>query len=108
MVVRIPITQPSYDAAQEYIGITNNLVGIVSGHEYKISQLIDLGYKDSQQEGSPYLHFDTEKELRDVCKEFDIDVWEHEVCAYCSSPIRGYATYGSKGIKCSNCDFEGK
>ncbi len=106
MIVEIPLSQPSYDAADEYIGKVPNLIGVISGEEYTISHLIDLGYKDTQQEGMPILFFISEEELRKVCKDFNIDIWVHDICAYCNEPMRGSFTYGDKGIMCYECELK--
>lgn len=105
MVIRIPLFQKMIDVYGDGdLGETNNLIGIVAGNEYSISQLIDLAYKDDQQEGNPILMFDTEEELREICKEFDLDVWVHPICAYCKLVIRGSYTSGEKGDMCRDCE----
>jgi hypothetical protein len=106
LVVRIPLKQPSYDAGNELIGMTNNLVGVITKDDYTISKLIDLGYKGTQQEGMPIIHLNSEEELRKICKECDIQIIEHETCAYCGQTIYGCHTFGKKGNKCMSCDYK--
>lgn len=108
LVVEIPLSQSSYDASDEFVGRTDNLIGIIAGQEYSISQLIDLGYKGDQQEGMPIIMLNDEEELRKVCKDFNIQIWKHELCAYCGEVIRGSCTWGDKGVMCYKCDLEGK
>lgn len=103
LVLRIPLQQESYDAANELIGNVPNLVGVVAGSDYSISWLIDLGYKDDIQEGMPVIMFYSEEELREECKKLDLDVWEMPECAYCERPIRGSFGLGDKGNKCYDC-----
>lgn len=100
LVLRLPLWQKSYDAVGELIGDVPNLIGVVAGHEFSLSQLIDLGYKDDQQEGGPYIMFDDEKSLREKCKEFGIEVWEYQTCAVCGKALRGTYTYGYNGAEC--------
>ncbi len=102
LVLRIPLKQKIYNLydEEEEHGETDNLVGIVAGNEYSISYLIDLAYKDSQQEGMSIIMFDTEEELRKVCTEMDIDVWTHPVCSICKKVIRGTMIWGDKGAEC--------
>lgn len=105
MVVTIPLKQHRnnpYDDEEEK-ELTDNLIGVIAGNNYSISQLIDLSYKDSQQEGMPILMFETEEELRDTCQELEIEVWKHDTCAYCGNVVYGSFTLGDKGIKCYHC-----
>ena len=105
LVLTLPLKQKDYDAIGQYIGDVSNLVGVVAGNEFSISQLIALGYKDDIQEGSPIIMFDTKEQLEEVCKQFDLDVWTHEVCAYCEKTIYGSYTFGDKGNICSSCEM---
>ena len=92
IVVRIPLKQKIYNpycAEDADIGYTDNLYGVIAGYEYTISQLIDLDYKSSQQEGRAILHLDSEKHLREICEEFNIQLIVHQMCDYCHRPIYG-------------------
>ncbi len=82
---------------------TQNLIGVVSGNEYTISQLNDLSYKGDQQEGMPIIYFSSKEELKEACKTCGIDIWEHPLCAYCGKVIRGSSTWASKGTQCWDC-----
>lgn len=104
LVLRLPLRQNSYDAAQELIGQTENLIGVVAGNNFSISQLMDLGYKGDQQEGMPYIVFVDEKSLREACTQFGLDVWVHEICGTCKKVIRGAFTYNDKGNCCFDCE----
>jgi hypothetical protein len=104
--IEIDATQKSYDAVDECIGDTDNLIGVINGYEYTISQLIDLGYKGDQQEGSPIIHCDTKEQLREICKQLDLQIWEYPICAYCNNPIRESYTLGDKGNMCFSCQLE--
>ena len=106
LVLRLPLHQKSYDAIGDYIGEVPNLIGIIAGNEFSISQGIDLGYKDDFQEGMPVIMFCDREELEKACKELDIDIWEHPLCAYCKKAIRGSFGFGDKGNKCYSCDKE--
>ena len=108
LVVRIPLRQKSYDALGDFSGETDNVIGVIAGRECTLSHLIDLGYKGDQQEGSPILYFEDAEELREFCKEHDIQVWEHPICAYCNGPIRGVFTFGDKGNMCYSCELKEK
>ena len=105
LVLRLPLKQKNYDAVNQYIGDVDNLVGVVAGNEFSISHLIALGYKDDIQEGSPVIMFDTKEEMEKVCKQFNLDIWTHEVCAYCEKAIYGSYTFGDKGNMCSSCEM---
>ncbi len=102
LVLRIPLKQKQYNhyESDDAVGETDNLIGIIAGNEYSLSQLIDLSYKDDQQEGSPIIMFDSKEELEKVCKELDIDIWIHPVCSVCRKAIRGVHTWGDKGAEC--------
>ena len=106
LVLRIPLLQESYDAANELIGNVPNLVGVIAGNDFSISQLIDLGYKDDIQEGMPIIMFDSREELEKVCEELCLSIWEMPDCAYCKKPIRGSYGMGDKGNRCYNCNKE--
>jgi hypothetical protein len=102
MVLRVPLTQNSYDAVGELIGEVPNLIG-VAGKEFSISYLIDLGYKGDQQEGSPIVAFDDRDGLEEACKILGLDVWEHSICDYCGETIYGTYTLKDKGNMCYSC-----
>lgn len=80
LVLRLPLLQNSYDAIGEYIGKVDNLIGVCVKKEnyYTIAQLCDLAYKGTRQEGSPYIMFDTEEDLREACDKFGLQFWERE------------------------------
>lgn len=105
LVVSVPLRQPSYDAVGEEVGATDNLVGVIAGDEYTISQLIDLGYKGTQQEGMPIFTLGSREELEKVCKEFNIQIWEHLSCGKCGEAIRGTHTWDN-GAVCYKCNKE--
>ena len=110
LVVRIPLTQKinnSYMNEKDLYD-TDNLIGVIANNDFTISHLIDLNYKDSQQEGMPILHLDTREELEKVCKDFNITIWEHPICDYCQKVIRGTHTIGEKGNMCLNCSYKEK
>ena len=113
LVIKIPLYQDSYDAFGEKICKVPNIVGVVAGERCTISQLIDLGYKDDVQEGSELIvwnDFSTGKDIEEfkkLCKELDIEVWEHTICAYCGKVIYGCHFWGNKGAMCQDCEAKG-
>jgi hypothetical protein len=106
LIVKIPLWQKSFDAADEYVGDTHNVIGVIAGDEFTLSHLVDLGYKGAQQEGSPIVMFDSREELEKLCKEHGIQIWEHEICDFCKEPMRGSFTYSSEGKMCYSCELE--
>ena len=70
----------SYDAIGEEIGEVDNLIGVCCKEDnyYALSQLCDLAYKGDQQEGSPYIMFDTEEELIEICHKVGLQIWYRE------------------------------
>lgn len=104
LVIKIPLKQISYDAIGDVRGESDTVIGIIAGDSYSLSQLIDLGYKDDQQEGMPIIMFDTREELEETCRNLNIGLWEHPNCAYCKEVIRGSFTLGDKGNMCWNCN----
>ena len=108
LTLTLPLWQNSYDAIDELIGQVPALVGIIAGQEYTISHLIDLGYKDDIQEGSPVIYFDSREELEAACELAGLSIWEHPICAYCGKVIRGSFTYSEKGNMCWDCEFKSK
>lgn len=102
LVLRLDLKQPSYDALGLHTHNTDNLIGVIADKEFSISQLIDLGYKGSQQEGMPIIMFDTKEDLQKICKEFGLNIWEHELCVNCKSVIRGSCRWEGGPI-CYEC-----
>ena len=108
IILELDLFQNSYDAIGELIGKVPNLIGVVAGNKYSISQLCDLGYKDDQQEGNPIIMFSSQDELTEVCKEFNINIWHIPPCAYCDKPVRGVSEWGDKGLECFSCSEKNK
>ncbi len=106
LVIKIPLTQKEGNPYMDDndLRMVANLIGIIAKDEYTISQLNDLSYKDSQQEGSPIIYFNTKEELEEACKICGIEIWEHPICAYCGEAIRGTFTLGDKGNQCFDCE----
>lgn len=105
LVLTLPLNQISYDAVGTATGEVPNLIGVIAGDRFTISQLNDLGYKGDQQEGSPYILFDFREDLEEVCERFGLSIWEHPVCAYCKEAIRSSFTLGDLGNMCWNCEL---
>ena len=110
MIVSIPLKQEENNCYMhdEDLGEVDNLMGVIAGDSFSLSQSIDLSYKGDTQEGMPILMFNDREELEKVCKEFNIMIWEHPTCAYCKGVIRGCFTYGSKGNMCNDCEDKSK
>jgi len=112
LVVRIPLKQNQYNyyMGDDAVGVTDNLIGVCAGNEFTLSQLIDLSYKDDQQEGSPYIYFDTEEELVEICKKYDISIWKHPTCTFkgCGKVLRDVVTYGDSGTECAEHGYTDK
>ena len=108
LIITIPLKQKISNCYMDDKDLydTDNLIGVIAGNDYSISQLIDLNYKDSQQEGCPIIMFDDEEELREACKLADIDIWEHELCSECGKALRSSFTYGDKGPLCFDCEHK--
>ncbi len=110
LVIKIPLKQDSYDAIGQKIGQVPNIVGVVAGERCTISHLIDLGYKGDVQEGmeiviwSDYATKKDIEEFKKLCKELEIDVWEHAICAYCGKVIYGCYFWEDKGAMCQDCE----
>lgn len=110
LIIKIPLKQDSYDYAGTKICKVPNIIGVVAGERCTISQLIDLGYKGDVQEGSELIvwnDFSTGKDIEEfkkLCKELDIEVWEHTICAYCGKVIYGCHFWGNKGAMCQDCE----
>ena len=81
-VFKIPLWQKQSNLYMDDkdLGETHNLIGVIARGKdndiYSISQLIDLNYKDDQQEGMPIIMFYDEEELKDACKILGISIWE--------------------------------
>ena len=102
-VFRIPLRQKSYDAIGEECGDVDNLVGIVAGDEFTISQSIDMTYKGKDaQEGMPLVCFTSEDELRKACATLDLDIWVLPVCRKCKTVLRGSHCWDD-GPACEKC-----
>jgi hypothetical protein len=105
MVVTIPLKQKENNGYMDEkdLGEVDNLIGIIAGDQYSISQLNDLSYKGDQQEGMPILMFNDREDLEKACKECEILIWEHPTCVYCGKALRGTFTVGFKGNMCDDC-----
>jgi len=81
LVLRLPLSQKENNCYMDNEDLREvpNLIGVVDNQkrEYFISQLCDLSYKDDQQEGIPYIVLTDENEVKEICKEFDLDIWYH-------------------------------
>jgi hypothetical protein len=79
LVLRIDLEQNSYDAIGDLIGKVPNIIAVIDESDkqkHSISHLSDLGYKGTQQEGSPIIDFWYDKEgLEKVAKELGLDIW---------------------------------
>ena len=107
LVVEIPLKQRRINVyGDDDLGKTDNLIGIIAGDEYTISQLIDLAYKGTQQEGMPIIYFENREELKEACKIGDIDIWEHPICGFCNKVIRGCHTFKDGKNMCSDCEYK--
>ncbi len=110
MVVRVPLLQEVNNCYDDDADLpkrmTSNLIGVIAGNDFTISQLIDLDYKDDQQEGMPIIYFEDKEELEKACTLLGVSIWTHSLCSYCKKVIRGSCGYGEKGFKCYNCDEE--
>lgn len=65
ITIRLPYKQTgTYTYEEDSTWTTDNLVVVIDrdNYEYTLNHLIYLDYKDSLQEGMPYLNFDTEVE----------------------------------------------
>ena len=99
-VIRVPLTQKGDTTYGKGKWEMPNLLGIIVGDEYSISQLIYLDYKDSIQEGMPIIMFNDKEELEEVCKKYGIEIWEHEICSKCKKVLRSCHSWGDKGSEC--------
>lgn len=103
LIVKIPLKQKSFDCTNEYIGEVPNLVGVIAGDEFTISESIDMTYKGKEpQEGAPILHLDSREELESICKLCNLDIIEHSVCTKCNRPIYSVFSWDG-GFVCDNC-----
>src|SRR3990167_3836988 len=76
-----------YDKNEEK-ELTHNLIGVIAGDNFTISHLIDLSYKNSQQEGMPLIHFyGSEIEFIELCEELGISYIKHSLCDYCGKVL---------------------
>lgn len=104
LVLRIPIHQPAFDAANEQVGEVDALIGVCTGSDYSISYLCDMTYAGkAPQEGMPVIMFTDKEALLEACKTLGIDVIEHESCVICKKPIYGSHTWNNGPI-CYNCE----
>ena len=105
LIIELPLKQKIYNAymGDESIGETNNLIGVIAGNEYTISKLVDLSYKGDQQEGMPLICLESKEELIRVCKEFKLDIVEHDICDICGEPIYGSTTIKYDNKMCFKC-----
>jgi len=110
LIVTIPLKQKINNCYMDDKDLydTDNLIGVIAGQDYSISQLNDLNYKDAQQEGSPIIMFGDEEELRATCKIANIDIWEHETCSECDKVLYGAFTLGNNGPICFDCERKHK
>jgi hypothetical protein len=81
MVVRLPLTQKESNCymADDEIRDVPNLVGVINGeYDYTISQSINMSYCGKpDQLGEPYLHFSDKEEFEQICKLFNLNIWNN-------------------------------
>lgn len=107
LVIRIPFYQKEFNCYKDDkdLGVVDNLIGVIAGDDYTISQLIDLSYKGDQQEGGAIYHYRGEKEnFRKLCDKLGIPCIEHTVCHLCGGVIYGSSAVDSGGCICFDCD----
>lgn len=104
LVLRLPLRQNSYDALDQLTGQVPSLIGVIAGDQYTISYLVDLGYKDDQQEGMEVITFSSKEELEKACKTLGLDIWDHPVCTHCHKVMRGTIGWGPNGNQCNDCE----
>lgn len=104
LVLRLPLWQEDVDAIGDPLPYkVMNLIGVIAGDQYSISQAISLGYKDDVQEGMPIIMLDTEEQLRKVCADLNIEIWIHDICVKCKKVIYGSFTW-KDGPACYSCN----
>jgi metal-sulfur cluster biosynthetic enzyme len=81
MVVRLPLTQKESNCymADDELQDVQNLVGVINGeYDYTISQSINMSYAGKpDQLGEPYLHISDKEEFEQICKLFNLNVWNN-------------------------------
>lgn len=112
LVIEIPLKTRRFNYYEEMItgngdvGEMDNTIGVIHGNEIGFAYLIDMDYKDKDDQiGEIFYYFDGgENEFKKLCEELGIGFYEYPVCDYCYKPIYGTHTIDEKGNKCYNCE----
>src|SRR3990167_6620391 len=94
LVIRIPLTQKGSYTYGDGEWEVQNLIGVWVEKENgmgegSLSQANYLDYKDDLQEGMPIVMFYEKEELVEVCRKYNIELWEHDYCRNCEETIYG-------------------
>lgn len=77
IVISLPLKQTgTYTYDENSTWTVNNLVVVINSKhcEYTLSQQIYLDYKDSLQEGAPFIFFDNQEEAEEFAKKYSISI----------------------------------
>jgi hypothetical protein len=96
LVIKIPLWQNSYNAANELIGKVSNTIPCIENKKFGFIQVIDLGYKGSFDYGMFLVDFSESmdvEDFREICKNLDMEIFEYPVCSVCKKTIYGCFTF---------------
>lgn len=77
ILISLPLKQTATYTYDEYNKWTvNNLVVVINNKhcDYTLSQQIYLDYKDSFQEGAPFINFDSQEEAEEFAKKYKLNI----------------------------------
>lgn len=77
ILISLPLTQTnSYTYSEDKYYTVPNLVVVVNKKhcDYTLSQQIYLDYKDSFQEGGPFINFDSQEEAEEFARKYKLNV----------------------------------
>lgn len=99
LIVKVPLEQMAYDAAEEPIGYVPNLIGVVQKDECSINYLVDKSYKGKDMDiGMPVITFyGGDEEFKELCERLGIGFHRYSICKKCNEPILGTMTFNNNG-----------
>lgn len=114
LVIRIPLKQERHSPYDDDTWKGDNIIAIIEPQsncnfpKMGFCYRIDMSYKGKPDQWTDFFYsfFGEEKEFIELCKELNIEIFEHERCDVCKGPIYGCSTWKNGKVYCNTCSWE--